>query len=102
MQVGSLVLYFFLLVLRILLDFSSNADYKQCRLSEILLEKNFKLAPNKKSSTIAFNLSLVLLSIEINLIAKKQSRKRNTFRACGTDYVKIIFTLLTKVKTFHM
>lgn len=65
------ILYFFLLILEILLNFSLNIYHKCDRFSKTLLEKGFKFVLYKKNNTIAFNLSLVLLSAEIDPIAKE-------------------------------
>lgn len=86
-------MYFFLLVLRILLNLSPNIDQKQSRFSKTLC---FKFVLSKKDNTIAFNLSFVLLSAEVDLIQKKQGFKKDTFKACDTDRIKIILLLSTK------
>lgn len=68
----SLDLNFLLLVLRIPLDLSLNADHKQYKFSETLPEKGSKFFPSRKDSTIAFNLSLMLLQAEVDSITEKQ------------------------------
>lgn len=95
------ILYFFLLVLGISLNFGSNACYKQDKFSETLPKKGLELVPSKKS-TIAFDLGFVLLQVKIDPIAKKQSCKRNVFRAYGTGRIKIILALPTKVIALYM
>lgn len=67
----SSILYFFLLVLKIPLNFSLDIIYKQSRFFKILAKKCFKLAPNKRDDTFMFDLSLVLLLAEIEYIAEK-------------------------------
>lgn len=98
----NLILNFFLLLLRILLNFSPDASYKRSGFSKTLLKKGLKFIPSRKSSTITFNLSFVLLSVEIDLIAKIQSCKRHTFRAYGNNRIKIIFVLPIKVITLYI
>lgn len=71
LQIGSLVLYFLLLVLGIPLDISLNTGYKQRGFFETLPEKGFEFVPSRGSSTVAFNLSLVLLSAEIDSVTKE-------------------------------
>lgn len=67
----SLILDFFLLVLKIAFNFNLDVCYKRNRFSKILLEKSFKFVLYKKNSTIVLNLSFVLLAMEIDLIIKK-------------------------------
>lgn len=68
MQVKSPILNFFFLVLRISLDFSLDADHKGGGFCKILPKKGFEFVSSKKDSTIAINLSLVLLLVEVDLI----------------------------------
>lgn len=82
----SLILYFFQLVLEIPLNLDLNANYKRGRFFKTLLEKGFKFILSK-SKAVAFDLSLVLLLGKIDLVTKEQSRKRNAFRAYGTNRI---------------
>lgn len=79
----SLILYFFLLVLKISLNFDLNAGYKQDRFYKILLKKDLEFSLSKGGGTIAFDLSLMLLSAKINLVAEEQSCKKNMFKTCN-------------------
>lgn len=65
------MLNFLLLVLRISLDFSLDTGYKGSRFSKTLLKKNLEFVSNKKNGTIAFNLSFVLLQIEVDSVLEK-------------------------------
>lgn len=89
-------------MLEILLNFSPDAGHKQGIFLKILLEKNLKFVPNRGGSTVAFNLGLVLLSVEINLNAEKHSCKEHAFRAYGTGFAEIILALWPKIVTLHM
>lgn len=71
LQVKSRFLNLFLLVLKISLDFSSDANHKGDRFFEVLLEKSFEFVTSKKDGIIAFNLGLVLLSAKVDLISKE-------------------------------
>lgn len=102
MQLKILILYFFLLILRILLNLYLDTGYKQNWFCKILLEKNFKFSQNKKSVSVAFYLSLMLLSAKINFFPKKQGCKKDILAAYYTVCVKIILVLLTKVVILHM
>lgn len=84
----SLVLYFLLLVLGILLNLGLDTCYKQSRFFKTLLKKNLKFILSK-GVVVAFDLSLMLLPAKINPIVKEQSRKKNAIRV----YIKIIFAL---------
>lgn len=81
------------MILRISLNLSLDASYKQSRFSQTLLEKDFKFFSNREDSTVAFYLSLVLLLAEVDLIAEKQGCKKNVFRAYSIGYIKIIFAV---------
>lgn len=56
------ILNFFLLVLGILLDFYSDAGYKDSRFSKIIPNKRFEFIPNKKNDTIIFKLSFISIA----------------------------------------
>lgn len=96
----NLILYFLLLVLKILINFNLDADQKQNRFSKILLKENFEFILNR-GIAIIFKLNVILLLAEIDLVAKKQNCKKNAFKAYGTSCVEIIFGLLTKIVTFY-
>lgn len=98
----NLVLYFFLLILRILLDFSPNAGYKRYKFSKTLSEEAFKFVLSKRDSTVVFNLSLVLLPVEVDLIVKEQNHKKDIFGVCGIGCIEIIFALLTKIVVLYI
>lgn len=67
------ILNFFLLVLRILLDLGSNADHKDGKFFKTFLQKSFEFVSSRRAGIIAFNLSFVLLQVEVNPIPNKQS-----------------------------
>lgn len=96
LQVRSLVLYFFLLVLQVSFDFTLDIINKRGGLSKTLLKESFKFVLSKDSNLIPLNLSLVLLPMEVDSISEKQSFKKNMLIAHGTGNVKIIFTFLDK------
>lgn len=86
----------------ILFNFSLDTCYKQNRFSKILLEKGLKFILSRENSTIAFNLSLILLVVEIYLVIKKQDCKKNIFKIYAIGYIKIVFTLQVKVEIFYI
>lgn len=90
------------MILRIVLNFYSNSWYKYGRFSKTLLEKNFKFASNRENNIVIFYSSFVLLLIEIDVIAKDQSYKKDMFIAYGIGHVKIIFTLPVKVLIYYL
>ena len=102
LQVRSPVLYFFLLVLRVFFDFSSDVVYKRSGFSKTLSKEGFEFILNEKVYPVLLNLSFVLLPSEIDPILEEQGCKGDTLGARGTGYVEIIFTLLAKIITLHM
>lgn len=98
----SLILYFFLLILRILFDFSLDAIYKYNRFSKILLKKIFKFVLGKRVSLILFLLYFILLSLKVYFVLKKKSYKNNAFRFFGTSYLNIVLVLLIKIVIFYI
>lgn len=68
LQIKNPILKFLLLELKILIDFSSDASYENDRFFETLAEKSLKFVANKRNGTIAFNLGLVLLPVEVDPI----------------------------------
>lgn len=95
-------MYFFLLVLRISLDFYLDASYKQDRFSKTLPKKSFKFVLNRKIGIIAFHLNFMLLLAKIDLLTEKQSCKRDALVFCGIGRIKIIFALLIKVIALYI
>lgn len=67
----SSILNFLLLVLKIPLDLSPDANYKNSGFSKILPKKSLEFVPNRKNGTATFNLSLVLLPAEVDFISEK-------------------------------
>lgn len=102
MLMRSPILSLLLLVFRMPLNFSPNAGYKGVGFSKALLEKSFKFVPNRGDGIVTFNLGLMLLLAEVDLIPEKQSRKEDMFGARGTGRVKIVFALLTEVLIFYI
>lgn len=102
MQVKKSILDFYLLVLKILLNFGLNTYYQYGRFSETLPEKGFKLIVNRKNNTIIFNSSFILLLIEVDFILEKQSYKKDTFMITSIRHVKIVFILVIKIIAFHI
>lgn len=102
LYVESPILYFFLLILEFSLNFFPNISYKRDRFSKTLSKKNPKFVSNKKNGTLAFNLSLVLLPAEVDLILQEWGRKRVAFRVYSIGYIKIILALSTEIVAFHI
>lgn len=99
---GNLILYFLLLVLEISFNLYPNISYEQVKFSETLPKKGVKFVPSREDSTIALNLSFVLLPAGVDPVAKKQDCKKNLFKTHGTDYVKMIFILLAEIVILYM
>lgn len=65
-------------------------------------KKRLKFVLSKRDNIIIFNISFILLPAKIDLILEKQSCKKNILKTCGTGYIKIVFTFLTKVIAFNI
>lgn len=99
---GSSILNFLLLMLRIPLNLNLDASHKSSNFTKALLEKSLEFVLNKRNNTVIFNFGLVLLPAGVNLIQKKQGHKKEVLRACSIGCVKIVFALLTKIVTLYM
>lgn len=93
LQMESLILNFFLLILRISLNFCSDADHKGDRFSKVLPEKSFEFILSRRDGIVAFNLGFVPLLVKIDFILEKQGRKEDALGAHGIGHVKIVFAL---------
>lgn len=68
LQVKSLVLYFFFLILKVFFDLTPDVVYKQSGFLKTLLKKSFKFVLYEGSNSVLLNLDLMLLPAEINFI----------------------------------
>lgn len=68
---SSLILYFFLLILEVFLNFTLDIIYKRSRFSEIFLEKGLKFILYKGSGPVTFNPSLMLLPAKADHIPEE-------------------------------
>lgn len=91
---------FLQLILEISLNLSLIVIYKDLGISQVFAEECFKLVLRNRDRVICILFLLVLLSAEANLILKKRHNKKDLVSALGSSSGKVIFVLLTKVKTF--
>lgn len=89
-------------MLRIPYNLNLDISNKNSRFFKVLLKKSFEFGLNKTDGIIAFILSLMLLSIEVDPIPEKQSYERDALKTYGTNHVKIVLVLLTKVVAFYI
>lgn len=89
------------MVLKVFFNLSSDIIHKYSRLSKILLEKSLKLVLYGVCGLVMFDLGLVLLPAEIDLISEEQSCKNDIFMALNSSDFKIILILPIKVKIFN-
>lgn len=75
------ILFFFLLVLRILFNVSPDTSHKQNRFSKTPLKKSLKFILYKSNSFVAFILTFFLLLVEINLVFEEHNYKKE--RVCS-------------------
>ena len=87
------------MVLRILLDFSPNASYKEIAFSKTLPEKYIDFIPSREDNIVIFNLSLVP---EVDPILEEQGRKKDAMQTRGTGCIKMIFVLFTERIILHI
>lgn len=64
-------------------------------------KKGLKFVLYEESNSVLLNPSLMLLVAKIDLILKKQSRKKDMLIAHDTGYIKMIFALLIKIITLY-
>lgn len=98
----SSILDFFLLVLGIPLDLALDTSHKQVGFSKTLPKKSLKFVLSKKDGIVTFNLSFVLLPMEVNLVLEKKNCKKDAFIAYNSGRVKIIFTLSIEVIALYI
>lgn len=102
LYIESLDLYFLLLVLRIPLDLSLNASYKQRGFSKTLPKKDLEFFLNGGNNTLIFNMSFIPVPAEVDLMSEEQSCTKNAFKIYGTSHVKMILVLLAEVIIFYI
>lgn len=67
-----------------------------------MIKKDLEFVSSRKDSTIAFNISLVLLTTKIDLVVEEYSCKRYVFKICNINYIKMILVLPTEVVVFYI
>lgn len=87
-----------MLILEILLDLSLDASYKSGRFLETLAKKSNEFVPNRMDSIVIFNLSLVLLPTEIDLILEEQGCKKDILGPQSTGHVKMVPYTVDKIE----
>lgn len=102
LQVESPILSLFLLVLRIPLNLSPNAGYKGVGFSKALPEKDFEIVPSKGDGIVTFNLSLLLLLVEVDSISEKQGRKRDALETRGIAHIEMVLALSIEVVPLYI
>lgn len=96
------IIIFFLLILIALFHFILNIVHKGNRFSKIFFKNSFKFISNKKSGFIIFDLDLISLLTNNDLILKKCNCKKDTFMTFDFSIFKIVLVLLTKVVIFYI
>lgn len=96
LQVYSPIQDFFHLIPGVWFNLSPVAIDKGSGVSQGLPKKYFKLVPGNQNRAVSFQLSLLLLLTEVDLIPKKGNCKRDLIQPGGSSGGKIIFILLTE------
>ena len=102
LQIGGPILYFSLLVLGIPLDLGPDASHKRVGFFKALAEKSLGFVPSRRDGTVIFNLGLVLLPAEVDLVPEERGREGDTLVARGSGRVEIVPTLSTEVVALHV
>ena len=89
-------------MLRVFFDFTPNVFNERNGFSEALSEECLEFVPSEGSDPVPLNLSLLLLSAEVDSISEEQGRKGDALVARGIGRVEMVFTLPTEVVTFHV
>lgn len=97
-----LVLYFFLLILRVLFNHTPDVIHKCSRFSKTSFEKSLEFVPCERVGSVSLSPSLMLLPPEIDPLLEEQSRKRYTFIAFSTNHFEIVLALPAKVIAFYV
>lgn len=97
-----LILYFFLLILEVSLNFILDIVYKHSRFSKIVSKKSLKFVLGKRNGPITFDLGLILLPVKIDPLIKEQNCKKYAFGTFCTSGFEMIFILPIKVVAFYI
>lgn len=99
-QRGSLINYFFELILGMFLDFSLNTFYESLKFSETATQEDFEFVSYDVYSDITLEFRYALLPAEKSLISKKKCSKENLIVFFRSSHCKMIFAPLTKIEHF--
>ena len=99
---GSPVIYFLQLVLRVSFEFSPNAINKWLKFFQVFLQESFELCLGYGSLFPTSMTALVLSLLHANASTKKKSCKKSPVGPGGPSGLKIIFALLTKVVVVYV
>ena len=89
----------------VLINFSNlilDCIYKGSRLFKAIVEEKFEVILYNKPNGYAFNFLFILMLTIQGLIFHKNSYKRDPILAFSFIGCKMIFTILTKVRTLHI
>lgn len=89
-------------MLKISLDLNLDFSYKSSRFSKALPRNSLEFILCKRDGTIVFNLSLVLLLIEVNSILEEKDRKRYILGVCNISRIKMVLALSIKIVAPHV
>lgn len=90
------------MVLGVLFNIILDDVYKPSRFFKVFPKKNLKFVPYKKGGSVTFDLSLILLSVEVDLIPEKWGYKKCMFVAFGFSDFKMVLGLSTEIVIFYV
>lgn len=65
-------------------------------------KKDFEFFSSSRNSIVALHLSFVLIPAKADSILKKQSCKKDAFKAYSISYIEIILVLLIEIVTLYI
>lgn len=65
-------------------------------------KKDFEFFSSNRNSIVVLHLSFVLIPVKADSILKKQSHKKDIFKAYNISYIEIIFILLIEIVTLYI
>lgn len=101
-QIKNSVLYYFLLVLEVPFNITSDAVYKLGRVSKAFPQKDLKFILHKEFSIVTFEINVMLVSVEVRYFSKIYGGKKDAFVVFSPNNLEIIFAILTKIKVLYV
>ena len=99
---GSPIVYFLQLVLRVPFELFPDTINKWLGFSQVLLQKGLELCPGNGDQLLTLVATLVLRLVHTNVLAEEKSCKGSPVGPSGPSGLKMVFALLTEVITVYI